>query len=205
MDVSVIQASQPDMPKAVGHVIAVRGSRAEVGLAFAEPNRPLLVTVGSFLAVEAGRSCLIGVVTEVAHRNNGSTIEQTAAVDLVGEIRPDEEGIQAFTRGVSFYPTLNNAVDVLSPERMSLIYAPRNNRSITIGHMFHDRSVLAQIDVDSMLDRHFAILGSTGVGKSSGVAILLRETLAVHSTFLRVHSCLPRSHIVDNRRASCSC
>jgi DNA helicase HerA-like ATPase len=29
-----------------------------------------------------------------------------------------------------------------------------------------------------MLSKHFAILGSTGVGKSSGVAVILREILA---------------------------
>jgi DNA helicase HerA-like ATPase len=37
--------------------------------------------------------------------------------------------------------------------------------------------VLAYVDVEEMLNKHFAVLGSTGVGKSSGVSLLLNEIL----------------------------
>ena len=178
MDTFDIRGGAPSDTASVGHVIAVRGSKAEAGLTFSQPGWRARVTVGSFLVVEAVNSSLICVVTEVAHRS-GAAIEQTAALDLVGEIRRDEDGIDTFYRGVSEYPALNDKVAVLSHDRMSLIYASPKARSITIGHMFHDRSVPAQVDVDRLLDRHFAILGSTGVGKSSGVAIILREVLAV--------------------------
>ena len=39
------------------------------------------------------------------------------------------------------------------------------------------RAVGAYVDVDEMLNKHFAVLGSTGVGKSSGVSLLLNEIL----------------------------
>ena len=168
------QAGEPGA-SFVGTIIAVRGSKAEVGLAPERPDRPGRVTVGSFLAVEAGASCLIGMVTEVANRGGGGG--QMAALDLVGEMQT-EDGVEAFSRGVSAYPTIDDRVSILSQERISRIYAGRSERSITIGHMFHDRTMPARIDVDSLLARHFAILGSTGVGKSSGVAIILREMLA---------------------------
>ena len=35
----------------------------------------------------------------------------------------------------------------------------------------------ALVNVDDLLTKHFAVLGSTGVGKSSGVAVLLREIM----------------------------
>src|SRR5205823_3608075 len=41
-----------------------------------------------------------------------------------------------------------------------------------------DSSVPAYIKVDEMLRKHFAFFGGTGVGKSSGVAVILREILA---------------------------
>ena len=163
---------------AVGNVIAVRGSKCEVGLAVA--GHAVRVTVGSVLAVAAGPCSLVGMVTEVAHRGEGAA-GQTAALDLVGEIRPDETGVETFFRGVSSYPTIGDGVHPLSPARMGLIYAAPKARSITIGEMFHDRTVPAVVDADSLLDRHFAILGSTGVGKSSGVAIILRELLAARA------------------------
>ena len=178
MDAFDIQGGASSETATVGHIIAVRGSKAEAGLTSLQPSRMARVTVGSFLFVQAGGSSLICVVTEVVHRA-GAAIEQTVALDLVGEIRRDEEGLDTFHRGVSGYPALNDKVALLSKERMSLIYASQNARSITIGHMFNDRSMPAQVNVDRLLDRHFAILGSTGVGKSSGVAIILREVLAV--------------------------
>ena len=33
------------------------------------------------------------------------------------------------------------------------------------------------VDIDTLVSRHFAVLGATGVGKSSGVAILLQQIL----------------------------
>ena len=79
---------------------------------------------------------------------------------------------------MSTYPTIADRVVVLPPDRLNLIYTAGGARSITIGQMFHDPAMPARVDVDRLLDRHFAILGSTGVGKSSGVAIILREVLA---------------------------
>ena len=176
---------------AVGHIIAVRGSKAEVGLlqagsaqADGAASSPARVTVGSFLAVEAGPVCLIGMVTEVARRGHVSfkhadlnDAGRTAALDLVGEIR-SVDGTDRFFRGLSTYPTIADAVHLLPPGRLNLIYTAGGARSITVGRMFHDPLMPARVDVDRLLDRHFAILGSTGVGKSSGVAIILREVLA---------------------------
>jgi uncharacterized protein len=50
---------------------------------------------------------------------------------------------------------------------------------IKIGKLQQDTSIEAAIKVDDMLGKHFALLGSTGVGKSSGVAVLLRAILEV--------------------------
>ena len=68
---------------------------------------------------------------------------------------------------------------MLPREEIAAIYGPRAGRSITVGNLYHDPAIEAHVDVDALLARHFAILGSTGVGKSSGVAVILREILAV--------------------------
>src|SRR5436190_17735537 len=47
----------------------------------------------------------------------------------------------------------------------------------TIGSLHQDPSIGAQINIDELLNKHFAILGTTGVGKSSGVAIVLQQIL----------------------------
>ena len=163
---------------------AVRGSKAEIGLKPRAPDAVPRVTVGTFLAIATGSSCLIGVVTEISSRGicdalSPADAARMAAIDLVGEIRRDQDETEMFVRGVSNYPTIADQVSVLSPERIALVYTSRQKRSITIGTMFHDSSLPALVDADSLLSRHFAVLGSTGVGKSSGVAIILREMLAL--------------------------
>ena len=48
---------------------------------------------------------------------------------------------------------------------------------INVGTLQQDPSVIAYVDIEEMLSKHFAVLGSTGVGKSSGVSLLLNEIL----------------------------
>ena len=46
-----------------------------------------------------------------------------------------------------------------------------------IGNLTQDESIDAAIHVPSMLSKHFAIVGSTGVGKSTAVSLLLRKAI----------------------------
>ena len=46
---------------------------------------------------------------------------------------------------------------------------------IDIGHLQLDAAIAARLDVDEMVSKHFAVLGTTGVGKSSAVALLLQQ------------------------------
>ena len=46
-----------------------------------------------------------------------------------------------------------------------------------IGHLQQNPNIPIHIDIDQLVSRHFAILGATGVGKSSGVAVILQKIL----------------------------
>ncbi|MER9474053.1 ATP-binding protein, partial [Mesorhizobium sp. M0520] len=50
--------------------------------------------------------------------------------------------------------------------------------SITIGTLSQDEAIAANIAIDDTLARHFAIVGTTGVGKSTAVSLLLRKSIA---------------------------
>ena len=73
---------------------------------------------------------------------------------------------------------IGDAVDAITPRELRLIFDVSGPATIAIGHLQQDPSIPAYVNVDEMLSKHFAILGTTGVGKSSGVAVILRETLA---------------------------
>ncbi|MGB6239825.1 MAG: ATP-binding protein, partial [Bradyrhizobium sp.] len=62
------------------------------------------------------------------------------------------------------------------------IYAPSGSDQINIGTLQQDPSVIAYVDIEEMLSKHFAVLGSTGVGKSTGVSLLLNEILKSRPT-----------------------
>ena len=146
------------------------------------PSAEGRATVGCFLAVDAGPSRLVGTIVEVGSARgveaNGVGMA-SATVDLVGEIRTNPDGTVEFKRGLSTYPTIGDSASILEQGDIGLIYKSPRGRSISIGHLYTDPRIEAHIDVDSMLERHFAVLGSTGVGKSSGVSVILGEILAV--------------------------
>jgi DNA helicase HerA-like ATPase len=66
-------------------------------------------------------------------------------------------------------------------DELRLIYANTEEAMIDIGYLHQDAEVGAYVKVDDLLSKHFALLGSTGVGKSSGVAIILRELMKARS------------------------
>jgi hypothetical protein len=166
----------------IGHVLSVRGSEASIGLPAPWPDDGARATVGKFLAIQSGAKALVGMIIEVSANH---TSEQThdyralARIALMGEISRDAEGTQFFRRGVSDYPAIGDAATLVSSEQLRLIYTPAGLNTINIGQLNHDSSIAAHIDVDNLISKHFAILGSTGVGKSSGVTVILQEILRV--------------------------
>src|SRR5688572_9220219 len=164
----------------IGHVLSVRGSEAKIGLPAPWPDNDARATVGKFLSIGSGRKSLVGMITEVSAVNSGETAHDyraVARVALMGEIATDGSGRAFFRRGVSDYPAIGDAANLISSEHLRLIYMPSGGRTINLGHLNHDTAIAAHIDVDSLISKHFAILGSTGVGKSSGVTVILQEIL----------------------------
>ncbi|WP_028135694.1 ATP-binding protein [Bradyrhizobium japonicum] len=163
-----------------GRVISVRGSLARVGL-LAESQMPISevrATVGRFVSIRSASSVIVAMITEVSCENLSSSDNYiaVASVDLLGEILNASDKPK-FQRGVTNYPTIGDAVDLITSQELRTIYAPTGSDQINVGFLQQDRSVVAYVDVEEMLSKHFAVLGSTGVGKSTGVSLLLNEIL----------------------------
>jgi DNA helicase HerA-like ATPase len=179
--------SPADPPKLVGHVLTVSGSQASVQLvasvrsALPDEGR---ITVGKFLAIRTVRSCVVSVITDVdgSGRKAGGELgsgQLTARVDLLGELKEGKGGSVRFQRGITEYPIIGDEVDLLGSEGLRRIYDTAGADTINIGQLQQDGSISARIKIDDMLGKHFALFGSTGVGKSSGVAVILRQVLEV--------------------------
>ncbi len=162
-----------------GRVISVRGSLARVGLLAVGQlsTSEVRATVGRFISIRCASSTIVAMITEVSCETlpaNDHYIA-TASVDLLGEILGDDR--PKFQRGVTNYPTIGDNVDLITNQDLRTVYAPSGSDQINIGNLQQDKSVIAYVDVEEMLSKHFAILGSTGVGKSTSVSLLLNEIL----------------------------
>lgn len=58
------------------------------------------------------------------------------------------------------------------------IYDAGEGTTAVIGKLTQDESIDAAIHIPSMLSKHFAVVGSTGVGKSTAVSLLLHKAIA---------------------------
>jgi DNA helicase HerA-like ATPase len=169
-------------PPPFGQVISVKGSLARIGILASQQFGPAeaRATVGRFVSIRCNSSNVIAMITEVSCEGLAASDRDryvaTASVDLLGEITGGISGSR-FQRGVTIYPAINDAVNPISNQELRTVYAPAHKDAIHVGHLQQDPSVGAYVDIDEMLSKHFAVLGSTGVGKSSGVSLLLNEIL----------------------------
>lgn len=172
----------PSISTSFGRIISVKGSLARIGI-HATPQMGQFearATVGRFVSIRCSTSNVIAMITEVSCEGlppaDRDRYVATASVDLLGEINASASGPR-FQRGVTVYPAINDEVNPITSQELRTVYAPSHKDAIHVGHLQQDPSVGAYIDVDEMLNKHFAVLGSTGVGKSSGVSLLLNEIL----------------------------
>jgi DNA helicase HerA-like ATPase len=135
-------------------------------------------TVGRFISIRCPATTIIAIITEVSSESLSQADQYvaTASVDLLGEILGPAERPK-FQRGVTHYPTIGDAVEMVTSQELRTIYTPTGGDQIDIGSLQQDPSVRAHVNVEEMLSKHFAVLGSTGVGKSTGVSLLLNEIL----------------------------
>ncbi len=163
-----------------GRVVNARGSKIGVAGNVAEGQGTAeRATVGSYVEVAAANRRLVGVVTELLNADQGESGAHATAlkIDLMGEFNADGAGRPHFTRGVSGYPAIGDPVRLVDRVGLKTIFGSSAGEFSNVGRLGADDAVAVSLDIDGMLSRHFAVVGSTGVGKSSGVAVILNEVL----------------------------
>ena len=165
----------------VGRVVAVSGSQATVELnaRSVSGEHP---TVGKFMGMVAGKAVIIGMVTDIGEQAmvapaGGPSYRKIARLDLVGEIRANATGAARFQRGVMEYPNIGDGALLLTEDELRLVYGGADGDHAHVGDLQQNPNIGVHIDIDHLVGRHFAIVGATGVGKSSGVAIILQKIL----------------------------
>ena len=165
----------PNGMDAVGRVVAVTGSSVSIEIvprSFGEQ-----ATVGKFVGITVAKGLIIGLITEVTEETGAGLARaerrRIARLDLTGDI--DHSG--RFQRGISDYPTIGDAAVLLGDRELRQVYGGADQDRAHVGDLQQKSDIRVHIDIDNMVSRHFAVLGATGVGKSSGVAVILQKIL----------------------------
>ena len=167
----------------IGRLVLCNGSRAVISSAatsLANSNTDSWA-IGRLIAISTATGRIIGVVYEMSTTSELWS-DQTAnviyvKVELVGEIVQGPDGGSSFRSGITTYPELGAIAHRIRHNDLRAMYASKGGTSIEIGTLSQDETIIAAIDVDMMLSRHFAVVGTTGVGKSTSVSILLRRAV----------------------------
>ena len=167
-----------------GMVTTISGSRAVVATKFPtilKPEDPYWA-IGNLVTIYGPRSRIICLVQDMsmtgASWNADEENDARANVEMLGEITDEADGKPSFRRGIMNYPPLGAPVHRIRSDDLSSMYDLKERKASVIGSLVMDETVPAAINIEGMLKKHFAVVGTTGVGKSSGVSIMLRAAVA---------------------------
>lgn len=133
--------------------------------------------IGCFIRIPIGFTDLFGIISQVgasAVPENQSESQpygnRWMTIQLIGE----GQRMGTFQRGISQYPTIGDEVHLVSEKELERIYGqPDKPFFVKLGHIANAESIPALVDVNKLVTRHSAVLGTTGSGKSTTVASIL--------------------------------
>jgi hypothetical protein len=169
----------------IGRIVSVTGSRAIVLLdghpdgARSLNDRP---DMGTLLAIDTANTVVLAIVSAlsvpVPAQNLGDPEIWIAELGLVGELWKGADGVaSSFNRGVTVYPSLGDRARKARRAELQMAFFGDTRNSVRVGTIRQDASIPAMVRVDDLLGKHFAILGTTGTGKSCTTALVLRAII----------------------------
>ncbi len=187
-----------DSSAKIGRIVAVTGAHAIILL---EQDHSLpedmqkSPEIGTLLKVNTEPSIALALISSLSTptpSENGENELRIVEVEFIGELPKDANGNPThFRRGISCYPALGDVVARATRQELAMAYACDGSDSVRIGHIQQDPSIPAMVKTDDLLGKHFAVLGTTGTGKSCSVALIFRRIIEAnpqaHILLLDVH------------------
>lgn len=184
-------------PTLLGTISSVSSSSATVELADSVESGIIILEgktyrvgqVGSFVKIPLGYNTLYAIIS--GSSESGSFEEQEGIltdrrwikIELIGEIVGGE-----FERGISEYPNTGNEVHIVTDSDLSRIFGRKLEDHFEIGTLSSSDGIKVSLDLNKFVTRHSAILGSTGAGKSTSTASILRSMVTNSDNELKLPS-----------------
>ncbi len=171
----------------LGKVMAVAGARVTglllpgSGAAGSGVRGPY---IGELVKIVTEHTTVFGFVTAIGIEHPGQANElRKAEIEMVGEINHRAGDAAPFQRGVTAYPGLDDVVARATSEDLRRVFTrpvASHQHSARIGSLHQDHDIPAEIMPSDLLGKHFAVLGTTGAGKSCALVTILRAILSQH-------------------------
>ncbi len=194
------QIGEPVENLAIGSIVEVDGSHivAELDADLTELSRIYAGEVypigqyGSIVCAHFGRRIIYAFVgrlrmkaeyeAERGIQSSTATDERIIEADLFGEGEwqrsiNGEEPTLKFERGVATYPLPQQTLYLTPKSELRYIYAHRGDAAVYVGEHVGAAGAPSYADLNELVGKHTAILGSTGSGKSSTVAAIVHSIL----------------------------
>lgn len=175
----------------IGEIDSINGNIISVKLFdYIKSNMPVIDgivyrvgQIGSFIKIPLGYSNLFGIVTQIGSSAMPENLTELVAKGYdnfvntrwISIVLVGEQTNQKFERGVTQFPSTGDKVHLVTINDLDIIYGGyEDHNSITVGNISASSSLEAKLDIDKLIARHCAIVGSTGSGKSNTVGVLLK-------------------------------
>ncbi|MGQ0559249.1 MAG: ATP-binding protein [Sphingosinicella sp.] len=182
--------------EAIGQVVEISGSGARIEIVAHrlreladDPDACVAMSgqVGSQIKIDSGRRWLLANVRRlcVTDAEAGMIV---AEIDFLGDGDEDASTgkLVNFRRGITAYPIPGSRIYPVTGCDLKQIFAADERAHIEIGTVYPTNDVRAALYVDSFLGKHFALLGSTGTGKSTAASLIMH----------RICDLSPEGHVV---------
>ncbi len=174
---------QPQRARRIGIVTAIEGWRL-TGAVVTEPAAGRVADTipqfGALVRIKAPESNLYGLISRIWLRegNNGPAgAVAMFEIEILGEIVESGGASGKFRRGISSYPHVGSEIVETAREEIARVYALPGSANVRVGTLHQNPAQPVHVMVDQLLGRHFAVLGTTGSGKSCATALILKAVL----------------------------
>lgn len=147
----------------LGNIIGIEENMVLLKLAIDISKFDSLINI--HVIMDDGKRQIIGEITDIK--------DNVAQINLLGEMINGK-----FVFGVIVKPSFSSVVKIISKEKIPMIIGVENykeNIDLYLGNSPIYEGIKIGVNINSFFSNHFAILGSTGSGKSCGVARIIQN------------------------------
>jgi hypothetical protein len=174
-----VQSVERRTRRVLGHLVSLNGMHGVIAceMSGAEPGD--YWSVGNLISVVHDGARLVGQVCDIAisdHRWKADGVNLALVkIELTGEIVDEAPGRPVFYRGIRSFPTLGSIAHRIRAADLRAIFQSNQPNLVEIGTLSQNATIQATVSVEELTRRHFAIVGSTGVGKTTSVSMLVKH------------------------------